>query len=94
MQPTAHPVNGNHVDFWESTSGITGTAVFDFDGDGASEVIYRDQVDLYVVDGESGRVLNSQYANLTKCSSNTAYEYPIIADVDGDGETEIVVYLC
>ncbi len=85
------PVNGNHVDFWESTSGITGTAVFDFDGDGASEVIYRDQVDLYVVDGESGRVLNSQYANLTKCSSNTAYEYPIIADVDGDGETEIIV---
>ena len=85
------PVNGNHVNFWESTSGITGTAVFDFDGDGASEVIYRDQVDLYVVDGESGRVLNSQYANLTKCSSNTAYEYPIIADVDGDGETEIIV---
>lgn len=85
------PTNGNHVNFWESTSGVTGTAVFDFDGDGASEVIYRDQIDLYIVDGESGRVLNSQYANLTKCSSNTAYEYPIIADVDGDGETEIVV---
>ncbi len=85
------PVNGNHVNFWESTSGITGTAVFDFDGDGASEIIYRDQVDLYVVDGETGRILNSQYASLTKCSSNTAYEYPIIADVDGDGETEIVV---
>ena len=33
------PVNGNHEDFWESTSGVTGTAVFDFDGDGASEVI-------------------------------------------------------
>lgn len=85
------PTNGNHVNFWESTSGVTGTAVFDFDGDGASEVIYRDQIDLYIVDGESGRVLNSQYVNLTKCSSNTAYEYPIIADVDGDGETEIVV---
>ncbi len=85
------PTNGNHVNFWESTSGFTGTAVFDFDGDGASEVIYRDQVDLYVVDGETGRVLNSQYANLTKCSSNTGYEYPIIADVDGDGETEIIV---
>ena len=85
------PVNGNHVNFWESTSGVTGTAVFNFDGDGASEVIYRDQVDLYVVDGESGRVLNSQYSNLTKCSSQTAHEYPIIADVDGDGETEIIV---
>ncbi len=81
----------NHTDFWESTSGITGTAVFNFDGDGASEVIYRDQVDLYVVDGENGQVLNSQYTNLTKCSSNTAYEYPIVADVDGDGETEIIV---
>ncbi len=85
------PVNGNHVNFWESTSGTTGTAVFDFDGDGASEVVYRDQVDLYVVDGETGRVLNSQYANLTKCSSQTTHEYPVIADVDGDGETEIVV---
>ncbi len=85
------PVNGNHVDFWESSSGVTGTAVFDFDGDGASEVIYRDQVDLYVVDGESGRVLNSQYSNINKCSSNTGYEYPVVADVDGDGETEIVV---
>ena len=81
----------NHADFWESTSGITGTAVFDFDGDGASEIIYRDQVDLYVVSGQDGQVLNSQYTSLIKCSSNTAYEYPIVADVDGDGETEIVV---
>ena len=85
------PVNGNHEDFWESTSGVTGTAVFDFDGDGASEVIYRDQVDLYIVSGENGAVLNSQYTNLTKCSSQTHAEYPIIADVDGDGETEIVL---
>ena len=81
----------NHNDFWESTSGVTGTAVFDFDGDGASEVIYRDQVDLYVVSGQDGSVLNSQYTSLIKCSSNTAYEYPIVADVDGDGETEIIV---
>ncbi len=85
------PTNGNHYNFWESTSGVTGTAVFDFDGDGASEIVYRDQVDLYIVDGQSGQVLNSQYTNLTKCSSQTHAEYPIIADVDGDGETEIIV---
>ena len=81
----------NHSDFWESTSGVTGTAVFDFDGDGASEVIYRDQVNLYIVNGENGEILNSQYGILDKCSSQTTDEYPVIADVDGDGETELVV---
>ena len=82
------PVNGNHVDFWESTSGVTGTAVFDFDGDGASEIIYRDQVNLYIVRGETGEV--GGY-NFDKCSSQTHAEYPIVADVDGDGETEIIL---
>ena len=81
----------NHEDFWESTSGVTGVIAFDFDGDGASELIYRDQVDLYVVDGNTGQTLNDPYVNFSKCSSQTLIEYPVVADVDGDGEAELIV---
>ncbi|WKN43359.1 gliding motility-associated C-terminal domain-containing protein [Tunicatimonas pelagia] len=80
----------NHDEFWESSSGFTGTTVFDFDGDGASEVIYRDEINLYIVDGVSGRIV-SGFLDGSFCSSQTQGEYPIVADVDGDGETEIIV---
>nr|WKN36886.1 gliding motility-associated C-terminal domain-containing protein [Tunicatimonas sp. TK19036] len=80
----------NYDDYWEGSSGYTSTAVFDFDGDGASEIIYRDEINLHIVDGFSGKPL-TQYASADFCSSNTHAEYPIVADVDGDGETEIVI---
>ncbi len=80
----------NHDDFWETSSGFTGTTVFDFDGDGSSEVVYRDEIDLYIVDGTTGIPLNSKVSG-TFCSSQTQAEYPVVADVDGDGETEIIV---
>ncbi|MEM9674008.1 MAG: gliding motility-associated C-terminal domain-containing protein [Bacteroidota bacterium] len=80
----------NNDDYWESSSGVTGTAVFDFDGDGASEIIYRDEVHLWIVDGFTGQQLNT-YDNVNFCSSMTHAEYPIVADVDSDGETELVV---
>ena len=79
----------NHEDFWESSSGFTGTTVFDFDGDGSSEIVYRDEINLYIVDGFTGEPLN--LLNGTFCSSQTQADYPIVADVDGDGETEIIV---
>ncbi|WPP49904.1 T9SS type B sorting domain-containing protein [Catalinimonas niigatensis] len=80
----------NHEDFWESSSGVTGTTVFDFDGDGSSEIVYRDEIDLYIIDGITGKPLNNQISG-TFCSSQTQADYPIVADVDGDGETEIIV---
>jgi hypothetical protein len=80
----------NHDQFWESSSGFTGTTVFDFDGDGASEVIYRDEINLYIVDGISGNII-SGLLDGSFCSSQTQGDYPIVADVDGDGETEIIV---
>ncbi|MFP4291618.1 MAG: gliding motility-associated C-terminal domain-containing protein, partial [Cyclobacteriaceae bacterium] len=80
----------NHDDFWETSSGFTGTTVFDFDGDGSSEVVYRDEIDLYIVDGTTGMPLNQKVSG-TFCSSQTQAEYPVVADVDGDGETEIIV---
>lgn len=77
--------------FWqqpifEKTSGFTGTSVFDFNGDGAYEIVYRDEFNLYIIDGRNGEILNQE-----KCRSRTSSEYPIVVDVDGDGATEICV---
>ncbi|HVU04960.1 MAG TPA: VCBS repeat-containing protein [Polyangiaceae bacterium] len=68
------------------TSNVTGSSVFDFEGDGAAEVAYADECFLRVYDGKTGAVKWS-----TARASGTAYEYPLIADVDGDFHTEIVV---
>ena len=68
------------------SSNITGSSIFDFNGDGAGEAVYRDECFVRVYDGQSGAVLFSAPA-----SSGTGQEYPAIADVDGDFATEIVV---
>jgi len=70
----------------EETSGITGCTLFDFNGDGKSEVVYRDEDYLYIINGNDGSV-NTQI----HCRSRTSVEYPIVADVDADGSTEICV---
>ncbi len=75
---------------WESAtqdgSGIAGASAFDFDGDGKIEIVYGDECYTRVYDGGSGEVLFSSYRN-----SGTVIEYPVIADVDDDGSTEIVI---
>jgi hypothetical protein len=68
------------------SSNVTGSSVFDFEGDGRAEVVYGDECFARVYDGPSGAVLFSQYR-----SSCTWYENPVIADVDGDYNAEIVV---
>ncbi len=68
------------------SSNITGSSIFDFDGDGVGEAVYRDECYLRVYNGASGEVVFSSPA-----SSGTGMEYPVIADVDGDFATEIVV---
>jgi hypothetical protein len=68
------------------SSSVTGSSVFDFDGDGKAEVVYADECFSRVYDGRSGDVLHSQYR--TSC---TWYENPIVADVDGDLRSEIVI---
>jgi hypothetical protein len=69
------------------SSSITGSSVFDFQGDGASEVVYADEYTLWVFDGATGEVLMQQEGH----ASGTLFEYPLIADVDNDGSTEIIV---
>ena len=70
----------------EETSGNTGCTLFDFNGDGQSEVVYRDERFIYIIDGTNGSIFTQQ-----PCVSRTNREYPIVADVDGDGNTELCV---
>jgi hypothetical protein len=64
----------------------TGGSAFDFDGDGKIEVVYADECFLRVYDGTTGEVKYSAYR-----SSNTWYEGPVIADVNNDQTTKILV---
>ena len=69
----------------DTSSNFTGSSVFDFEGDGSAEVIYSDELNLMVLDGKLGTVKWS-----TPISSCTAMEYPLVADVDADGNAEIL----
>lgn len=66
-------------------SGATGATVFDLNGDGAVEILYRDEQLLRVMDA------NFTVLGSIACLSGTATEYPVVADIDGDGETEFLV---
>ena len=66
-------------------SGQTSSSVFDFDGDGASEVVYTDETQLTVFRGVDGETLFT-----LPHRSATGLENPIVADIDADGHTEIV----
>ena len=69
----------------DCSSRTTGSAVFDFDGDGASEVVYNDERYFRIFRGADG----SELVRIRNCS-HTRVEYPVIADVDNDGNAEIV----
>ena len=80
------------------SSAVTGSSVFDFEGDGVAEVVYADETKLRVYSGKGSGVDTNgdgypepdiifEVPNY----SATGYEYPIIADVDNDGSTEIVL---
>lgn len=71
----------------DTSSCVTGSSVFDFEGDGASDVVYADELTLWVYDGATGAVKLQEDGH----ASGTLYEYPLILDVDNDGSTEIVV---
>jgi hypothetical protein len=68
------------------SSSQTGSSVFDFEGDGVAEAIFADECFVRVYDGASGEVLFSQQR-----SSCTWNENPVVADVDGDFNSELIV---
>lgn len=71
----------------DASSGNTGSSVFDFEGDGAAEAVYGDETRLWVFSGVDGSVKLES----TDHTNATWLEYPVVADVDGDGHAEIVV---
>jgi len=70
----------------DASSRQTAASIFDFDGDGKAEAVYADECFLRVYDGTSGDVLFSSFR-----TSGTWLENPVVADVDKDDNTEIVV---
>lgn len=75
---------------WESptqdcTSGMTGSTIFDFEGDGTAEAVYADECFVRVYNGKTGEVLFSTYRN-----SATWWEQPIVADPDNSDRSKII----
>lgn len=69
----------------DGSSSSTGSSLFDFNGDGRAEVIYNDQFFFRIYEGASGTVLYE-----ATNSSRTRTENPVVADVDNDGDAEII----
>ncbi|MFT7520287.1 MAG: hypothetical protein ACI9MC_002432, partial [Kiritimatiellia bacterium] len=85
-------IDGDGTELWANavqdySSQQTGSSVFDFEGDGAAEVVYADEETLWVWDGATGSV----ELQWTDHASGTLFEYPLVVDVDADGAAEIVL---
>ncbi|MGZ3422750.1 MAG: FG-GAP repeat domain-containing protein [Polyangiales bacterium] len=70
----------------DCSSASTGSTVFDFDGDGKAEVVYSDELHLRIYEGPNGNSL-FETCNTTA----TLIENPVVADVDNDGQADLVV---
>ena len=71
----------------DSRSGVLTVTLYDFNNDGQFELVYRDSQELAVVDAAT---LSTKLWSAT-CQSHTYTEGPVIADVNGDGATDICV---
>lgn len=77
------------TELWRVPNDDTGSAscsAFDFDGDGAMELVLANQSAVLVYEGATGEIRYSSDDHY----SGTFIEYAAVADVDADGEAEIV----
>ena len=74
------------MDNHDFSSSVTGSTVFDFEGDGVPEVVYADECWLWVFDGPTGNVRLAW-----PHSSFTGTEASMLADIDGDGHAEMLI---
>lgn len=87
----------------DTSSRVTGSSVFDFDGDGTAEVIYNDELYLRIYPGVEpdclstppgpgcdGIMTDGEVLFRDFNGSRTRTEYPVVADVDGDFKAELV----
>jgi len=97
-EPEIITAGGNHVVaynadgsvLWTAAghdeTGASGASIFDFEGDGQPEVAYIDEIEMLVFDGATGAVKFSTDEH----ASDTMFDYPVIADVDADGQAEVI----
>ncbi|MNS46018.1 FG-GAP repeat protein [compost metagenome] len=67
----------------------TGITSFDFNGDGKPEIIYADEQYVRIFEMDGSNNLKVIWSEINP--SGTLREYPVVADVDGDGYSELVV---
>jgi hypothetical protein len=68
--------------------GTSPAVAFDFDGDGATEIVYQSSQKLIILNGRDGTTI---YEFGVGTNGIAAYSNPVIADVDNDGLAEIIV---
>lgn len=87
----------------DDSSQVTGSSVFDFDGDGRAEVVYNDEAYIRIYPGVEPdcamdppgpgcdkNMTDAEVLFRDRNSSRTRTEYPVIADVNGDFKADIV----
>ena len=62
---------------------------FDFDGNGSFELVYKDEQEIFILDGQNGEIIFRLGIGNTRFDWPSVF--PTIADVDNDGNAEIVV---
>ncbi|MBK8623722.1 MAG: VCBS repeat-containing protein [Saprospiraceae bacterium] len=67
-------------------SGVNSPTIFDLNGDGIFEIIYKDQTKFRIFNSLNGQTLFE-----SPLIHGTANEIPIITDVDDDGHAEIII---
>ena len=67
-------------------SGKIGVSAYDFNGDGIDEVIVQDHLTVRVLNSTNGEVLST-----VDNSTASLWEYPVVADLEGDNNAELVV---
>ena len=83
-------IDGDGTELWSTpTTGLTGAegpTTWDINLDGVPEVIIADEEILWVLEGTTGNPV----IQITDHASNTMIETPAVADIDGDGQGEIL----
>ncbi len=84
-----NPASQSLQQMWQQNtsdeSEATTMTAFDFNLDGNVEVVYRDQSNMRIINGITG--INQ---TLFDCMAPTASEYPVVVDLDRDGQAEII----
>ena len=95
----AATLNPNKPWWWsmpvDSSSGAGACTVFDFNADGASEIVYRDRSHLRILYGGPAPfppgVDNERNWWKTPTGTFIGEGFPVVADVDNDGQAEIAM---